>query len=273
MPGLIIDLSSNNSHPIDYATAKADGVIAAIVKATDGAGYVNPFYATDVAGFAAVGVPVLGYHFAEFGDAAAEAAHFVSVAGARARVLDVETNSDIEWQNTFLAALNEPADEEMDYGSASTLPQTGIRSLLWPASYGKNYGFGDCWQFTDAQVIAGIQGQVDASQWIGKQADFDALFSIAPAPAPAPVLYSPVPPPLALLIGGSAMAALDKMDMLIGTVDWAYMEYLGRPADPSGEAAYVTLLNTQGITAVIKSLTSSAEGQAYQAAKRKSLGL
>ncbi len=186
MPGLIIDLSSNNAHPIDYAAAKAAGVVGVIVKATDGLTYVNPFYDPDVAGFEAVGVPVIAYHFAEFGDAAAEAAKFVSVAGARARVLDVETSTDGPWQNAFLAALHLPADEEMDYGSASSLPRSGIRSLLWPASYGKEPGFGDCWQSTDSQNVPGI-GTCDASQWIGSQADFDALFSVgAPAPSPAP---------------------------------------------------------------------------------------
>jgi hypothetical protein len=185
MAGIIVDLSSNNGHPIDYAAAKKAGVVAAFVKATEGTGYTNPHYAEDVAGFAAVGVPVLAYHFASFGDAAAEAAHFRSVAGARARVLDSETNTDEAWQNAFLAALNLPADEVVDYGSASTLPRSGVRALLWPASYGKAPGFGDCWQFTDAQVVAGIPGRVDASTWIGPAADFDALFSIAP-PAPAP---------------------------------------------------------------------------------------
>jgi len=187
LPGFIVDLSSNNTHPIDYAAAKAAGVIAAIIKATDGTGYTNPYFAEDAAGFEAVGVPVLAYHFAEFTDAAAEATHFVSVAGSRARVLDSETNTDVAWQNAFLAALNLPADEEMDYGSASTLPQSGIRALLWPASYGKNYGFGDCWQFTETQSVNGIHGNVDASEWIGSQADFDALFNIAAPPAPQKV--------------------------------------------------------------------------------------
>jgi hypothetical protein len=96
-------------------------------------------------------------------------------------VLDVETNADVAWQNAFLAALNLPVDEELDYGSASTLPRTGIRALLWPASYGKDFGFGDCWQFTDAQDVPGI-GTCDASVWVGPQADFDSLFSITPAP-------------------------------------------------------------------------------------------
>lgn len=194
MASVIVDLSSNNGHPIDYQAARDSGVFAAIIKATDGTGYVNPFYGQDAAGFEAVGVPVLAYHFAEFGDPIAEAAHFVSVAGNRARVLDSETNANVEWQNEFLDALHLPSNEVMDYGSASTLPRSGIRALLWPASYGRNYGFGDAWQFTDAQVVPGIPGLVDASVWIGPQADFDSLFSITP-PAPNPPEVSVVQSP------------------------------------------------------------------------------
>jgi hypothetical protein len=135
---------------------------------------------------------VIAYHFASFGDAVAEAAHFVSVAGDKARVLDSETNSNVEWQNEFLSALHLPSNEEMDYGSASTLPRSGIRALLWPASYGRDYGFGDAWQFTDAQVVDGIPGLVDASVWIGSLADFNSLFNIEP-PAPPVVEVEEMP--------------------------------------------------------------------------------
>jgi hypothetical protein len=179
--GLIVDRSNNNAGPVNWERAKEGGVIAVILKATEGETFTDDTYAPQLAGALAVGLPVLAYHFAHFTDAAKEAAKFVSVAGARARILDSETNANVAWQNAFLAALNEPADELMDYGSASSLPRSGIRSLLWPASYGKNYGFGDCWQFTDAQVVPGMPGKVDASRWVGSDADFDALFNITPA--------------------------------------------------------------------------------------------
>ena len=193
---MLVDLSSNNAHPIDYAAAKAGGVQAAFVKATQGLGYTNPFYAEDVAGFAAVGVPVLGYHFAMFTDPVAEAAHFVSVAGPRARVLDSETSTDAAWQDEFLSQLHLPAGEVMDYGSASTLPR-GVRALLWPAAYGSGPpGFGDVWQYTDRGTVPGIPGQVDVSQWTGSAADFYALFTIPGPPGPTPTpTPTPKPPP------------------------------------------------------------------------------
>ena len=190
---MLIDLSSNNHPPggpaFDYAAAKAAGVTGVMVKATEGSTYINPYYGIDVAGFVAVGVPVIGYHLAEFGNVEVEARHFMSVAGARARMLDSETSTDADWQNEFLSALNLWPVEELDYGSASTLPR-GVRSLLFPASYGKAPGFGDCWQFTDSQSVPGI-GVCDCSEWTGSTADFDAVFSISVPPPPAP----PAPPP------------------------------------------------------------------------------
>ena len=178
--------SSNNHGPahFDWGVARRAGVIGAFIKATEGTGYVNPFYFGDMVDAVAEGIPTLAYHFARFGNVAAEASAFVAVAGERARVLDSETSTDAGWQNAFLAALNLPANQEMDYGSASTLPR-GVRSLLWPASYGRNYGFGDCWQYSSTQYVPGI-GNCDVSVWVGPDADFYSLFSIAPPPAPDP---------------------------------------------------------------------------------------
>lgn len=180
MNGIIIDVSSNNAHPITWPEVKAAGVIGVVLKATEGTDYSNPDFASDVAGATAAGLPVIAYHFADFATPATEAAHFRAIAGDRARVLDSETNADVDWQNAFLAALSLPGTEELDYGSASTLPRSGIRCPLWPASYGRNYGYGEMWQFTDSQTVDGIAGPVDASQWLGTQQQFDALFA-APA--------------------------------------------------------------------------------------------
>jgi hypothetical protein len=262
IPGRIIDLSSNNGHPIDYAAAKAAGVIAAIIKATDGTGYTNPYYAQDAAGFAAVGVPVLAYHFAEFGDAAAEAAHFLSVAGARGRVLDSETSQDVAWQNAFLAALNLPANEELDYGSASTLPRTGVRALLWPAAYGQDYNFGDIWQYTETGQVNGIPGDVDTSIWIGPPADFYTLFNTQPQPTPdtngALALFQE------LLAMPQDNGAIVRM---------AYILVAKRRVDAGGFAAWVKFLDGGGSVNDFIATLGDYEGVNVLRAERKSLGL
>ena len=181
---MIIDLSANNAHPVDYGAVAKAGIEAAIIKATEGTGYSNPFFGADISGFAGVGIPTIAYHFASFGDVQAEVAWFKKVAGAKARVLDSETSTDAVWQQTFLDSLDLPPNERVDYGSASFLPRT-VTALLWVASYGKDPGWGDFWQYTSAGTIPGIDGPVDVSKWTGSQADFESLFGITP-PSPQP---------------------------------------------------------------------------------------
>lgn len=184
---MIIDLSSNNIHPVTWPQVKAAGVQGVILKATQGTTYVNPDYAGDVAGASAAGLPVIAYHFADFTTATAEARFFLSVAGARARVLDSETNPTAAWQNAFLAALGQPQTCVMDYGSASSLPSGAIRGLLWVADYGPQPADGEaCWQFTSGGSVPGIQGTVDESEWLGTAAQFDAVFGVVDPPAAPP---------------------------------------------------------------------------------------
>lgn len=186
MPGKIIDLSSNNPHPIDWAAVKASGVTGVIVKATEGTGYTNPFYAGDIAGARAAGLDVAAYHYASFGDVAAEAAYFKSVAGADAKVLDVEMSTDSAWMQAFRAAL---PTVNMLYGSGSTINRT-IYPLTWEASYGQSHPSGLCqmWQYTDALAVGGISAPVDGSQWMGSDGQYAAFFGrLAPvAPKPKP---------------------------------------------------------------------------------------
>ena len=111
------------------------------------------------------------------------------MAGGRARVLDSETNSDVQWQNEFLAILGLQPDQMMDYGSESSLPRQGIHALLWVADYGQKPDFGVCWQYTETGSIAGIAGKVDLSEWTGTQAQFDSVFGTVTPPKPKP------PPP------------------------------------------------------------------------------
>lgn len=203
---VILDLS-NYQHPtgktITYAAVKAApvGVIGVVVKATQGTTYTNPYYADDVAGFEAVDIPVIGYHFADFTTAEAEARYFLSVAGARARVEDSETNPTAAWQNAFLAALNEGTNV-LDYGSASTLPRGSLRYPLWPADYSANPGFGEAWQAGDNLTVPGIAALTDYSVWLGTAGAMAALFSTStpsPSPAPAPT-PTPTPTPIAPVV-------------------------------------------------------------------------
>lgn len=182
----IIDVSSNQDHPIDWLTVKRSGVKGVILKATQGTTYVNPFFERDLQGCLANGLPVAAYHFAMFTSAVAEARAFRKVAGMRARALDIETSTNLPWANEFLGLLQDCGglahDETMLYGSESSLPRKGLISLLWVADYGVTSPGRPCacWQFTETGKVPGIANPVDVSYWMGTTQQFDAFFGITP---------------------------------------------------------------------------------------------
>lgn len=192
--GRIIDVSSAqhpNGAAIDWGQVKAAGVTTAIVKATQGTNYTNPFYASDVAGAKAAGLDVLAYHFAGWGAAALEADYFKSVAGPLARILDIETSTNVTWARAFLQTLGLPPTECMTYGSVSTFKDfyAQLPSLAWPAAYGQNYpGWGVLWQFTSTASIPGITGLVDEDRWYGTQVQYETLFGLYHPPPHPPIL-------------------------------------------------------------------------------------
>lgn len=178
----IVDVSSNQDHPIDWRSVKQAGCVGVVLKATQGLHYVNPFFAGDLKGCDEAGLPVVAYHFATFENARAEANFFVKHAGARARVLDIETSTNLGWATRFLQRVQKRVglapDQTMLYGSASSIPRKGVTSLLWIADYGQSPGQPcDMWQYTQTGSVPGIANAVDVSRWTGTQKAFDALFS------------------------------------------------------------------------------------------------
>ena len=190
---VVLDVSSNNhptGKPITWAAVAAAPVrvIGVAIKATQGTNYTNPYFAADLAGCVAHGLPVVAYHYADFGTAAAEAAYFKQVAGKCARVLDVETSTNTAWIDAFWAAVGgASATTDMTYGSASTLPRT-VKSELWPADYSTNPGFGAQWQAGDNLAVPGIPVPTDYSVVLTQTA-FHRVFgtaTVAPQPPADP---------------------------------------------------------------------------------------
>ena len=165
--GRVIDVSSNQhpgNAPINWKEVAGAGVTTAIIKATQGTNYVNPFFHSDVAGALAAGLEVMAYHYADFGSSAQlEAEFFLGVAGHLAQCLDIETSENAAWARSFMQALGRPAAELLVYGSASSLVgiHAQIPALAWPAAYGQGYpGWGVLWQFTSTARIPGIVGKL-----------------------------------------------------------------------------------------------------------------
>ena len=188
--GRVVDVSSAqhpNNQPIDWVTAKHNGVTTALVKATQGTTYLNPWFHVDANGAKAAGLDVLAYHFADFTNATAEAQWFMANAGPLAAVGDFETSTNVPWMRTFLQALGRPWDQCLGYGSASTFRSVyqQIPALPWVAAYGQGYpGWGVLWQFTSGAQIPGIPTAVDESSWHGSQIQYDTLFGVYAPPGP-----------------------------------------------------------------------------------------
>jgi GH25 family lysozyme M1 (1,4-beta-N-acetylmuramidase) len=170
---------------VDWAKVKAAGVAGVILKATQGVNYVNPFFEEDLKGCNQHKIPVMAYHFAEFGNAEDEVKAFTRVAGARSRALDIETSTNLPWANQFLRLLQSQfafaEAETLLYGSADTIPRTGLISLLWVAGYDIKDPGKPCalWQYSDEGHIEGIANHVDVSKWTGTEGEFKDFFGIA----------------------------------------------------------------------------------------------
>jgi lysozyme len=189
--GRVIDVSSDqhpNNAPIDWPAVARAGVTTALIKATQGTTYVNPWLASDLQGASEAGLQVRCYHFADFTNADAEAAFFLQHAGRFARAGDFETSRDVAWMRQFLQALGAPADQLLAYGSASTLVgiYQQLPAMAWVAEYQVHSpGWGVLWQFSETATIPGITGPVDEDRWQGSEIQYDIYFGI----------YDPVPIP------------------------------------------------------------------------------
>jgi hypothetical protein len=193
MVGRIVDVSSNNhpnGAPINWVSVARAGVTTAIIKATEGTSYANPYYVADRAGALAAGLDVLAYHYAGFKNVTAEAQYFEATAGTRcARILDAEQSTNVGWMRTFLMELGLPSGELSTYGSADPIGSIRgqIPSTIWVAAYYQNYpGYGVMWQFTDQAEIPGITGYCDESSWHGTDLQYETLFGLDNPPAPTP---------------------------------------------------------------------------------------
>lgn len=204
MSVLVVDVSSNNAHPIDYGAAARSGLGGAVVKLTEGAdqsAYVNPYATEDVAGFRAAGLPVAGYHFLH---------PTVSIADQLALIEAHRDAVSFVWVDSEMPGANASATARATRQMCAALAGAGLKVglytgldflnsmpgapfgyLLWLADYGPPQPPRPCamWQYTDAGSLTGIAGPVDLSHYYGTEAELRLLFAppaLAPHPAPPP---------------------------------------------------------------------------------------
>ncbi|MEO7060967.1 MAG: GH25 family lysozyme [Lapillicoccus sp.] len=201
---------SSYQHPtgvsVDWATAHgAGGADFAFVKATEGTGYTNPYFAKDYQALAGLKMVRGAYHFARpstaTGSAAAQARTFVSVAGTFSQhgelppVLDLEVSGGlsstalIAWTKSYVAEiLRLTGRTTMIYTYPafwrSAMADTAVFTAypLWIATYGPSpqlvggWPAWTFWQYTDQARVAGLPGLVDMSVYTGS---LDALWALA----------------------------------------------------------------------------------------------
>jgi GH25 family lysozyme M1 (1,4-beta-N-acetylmuramidase) len=197
---LMADVSSNQG-PIDVAMLHRAGYRALAVKATEGASYVNPYYAAAVDEAHRLGMTVVHYHF---GVASAtgvgQARHFLAVVtrhvqtrrdwlacdtegqpasyqqwpqpdGAR---LFTEAFLHVVWDQAPRVGLLKRRVRRLIYGPPYFLRDAGVRPAhgerLWVADYSGHpslippgWKTWTVWQFTDKATVPGIHGPVDES--------------------------------------------------------------------------------------------------------------
>ena len=166
------------------------GALAVSAKATQGTGYVNPYFAAFVAEGAKHGAFVFAYHFLEHGNAAAQAAACYKVVGKMPLMLDFEpasTRPTLADATTFVDAYRKLGGicwlvylpkwywSQSPINSASLAPLASRGLLLVSSSYST---------YTDASSGAGWQPYggmtpiawqyADAISFNGKLVDFNA---------------------------------------------------------------------------------------------------
>ncbi|MDQ1680415.1 MAG: lysozyme [Frankiaceae bacterium] len=209
-------------HSINWQSVRAAGHSFVIVKATEGTGYVNPYFAGDSLDAQRAGLVRAAYHYARparpvVTDAVAEAQYFVATAGTLAGpgvlppVLDLEETgglgaSDlIQWTKSWLATVQQltgraPMIYTYRYFWANDMSGTSAFTgyPLWLADYNSTFGgtvggwpSWAIWQYTAGAAVPGVYGNVDMNRFNGTSAQLLSLANGAPVPPPAVTVPAP----------------------------------------------------------------------------------
>ena len=194
--------------PLSWAAVKASGHSFAFVKATEGSGYTNPYFATDWAGTRDVGLLRGAYHFARpsVGSAVGQARRFIAVAGtARGAgdlppVLDLEQSGGLTptqlttWTRQFLTETQRLTGRTpivYTYPNFWRTSMAGTKAFtgypLWIASYTSAaapvmpaWSRWTFWQYSSTSTVSGIAGKADMNRFNGSLTELRALANLEP---------------------------------------------------------------------------------------------
>jgi lysozyme len=181
--GGVIDVSHHNG-AIDWSKVAAAGNAFSFVKATQGDGYVDPMFATNVAAARAAGLMAVPYHFLTEDDIHRQLANLVAVArlGAGAAVMiDWETDprtgrrppiATMEGFSSLVRAII--GREPLAYHGMYDLSSSAINAYPWmvpkygPQPQGPRWLF---WQDTDRADVPGIPSVGEDHSWFAGTLD------------------------------------------------------------------------------------------------------
>jgi len=196
-----IDISHWQGFP-DFEKVAADGVLAVILKATEGTSYVDPNRKTNYAAATKAGLACCCYFWLKPGASAREQAEFFlatvdpiegervvidyeeegcTLQGLREAVqalLDCDRNLQIAVYSGHLLKqqLGDSCDEFLRDNTSLWLAHYTTGAPSWPAGTWPQWSL---WQFTDEGSVAGIEGNCDCNRFNGSD---DALLDwIGPA--------------------------------------------------------------------------------------------
>lgn len=267
---------SSWQHPggaaINWVKVKAAGNTFAIVKATEGSGYTNPYYVADIAGAGAAGLVVGSYAYVRpalpISTATLQARRFaetvgnVATAGTLPPILDLEesgglaTGDLITWAQTFLEtvrALTGRTPVVYSYpffwSSAMGGSTAFARYPLWLAAYRTTaptplagWPAWSLWQYSATASVDGIPGAgaIDMSRFAGTAAQLTTMAD-GTVPSSWPVSAPSAP------VGMAASAGIRA-----ATVSW-------RPADDGGQlpTSYAVTASPSGASTTVNGTTTS----------------
>ena len=197
-----VDVSSYQGE-IDWDILSGEGIQFAFIKATEGSGFVDPYFERNLSGALGTPLRVGAYHFFSYDSSGAvQAEHFIAAVpkweGMLPPVIDVEFYGDKERhppdQTEVAVNLGEMIDRLTEYyGMAPILYATEKSYRLYIAD-----GFADCdiwirnilsrpslsdgrswifWQYANRGRLRGYTGRekfIDLNVFLGTQAEFDA---------------------------------------------------------------------------------------------------
>jgi lysozyme len=196
----VIDLSHYDNVSQDFVTTSHSVIVAVILKATQGTGFVDPTFLERAAEAKAAGLLVGAYHFLDGSSPAAQVAHFLTIAVSEGGVdwLALDWEPYPSSQASVMQAATAAASVQAATGrwpvlytirSMLSVPnRTLSKCPLWLAEYGtrpiRPPGFSQwkLWQHTDGRVgsavvpVPGI-GPCDRSRFAGTAVELKAWWS------------------------------------------------------------------------------------------------